>query len=282
MVLIDESKFLSTMVDARFYPPPPSLAFLVRQFETIKIPGGLTFNDKFIPRPDAALVFHFKAKPRIIAPVALSLPSYFVAPVVPKSLQLVSWEEMDSFIVCCHASVLSRVFDIEIPTKPYFNIPLDPDRFQPLWEQMARAGSDRKCMAIFEAWVRACVGQEKRAPDQIDDAYLRIVNESVRTPLSAIVEVSRMSASTLQRKFARRVGVTPKLLIRITRLNYLWDRIRFNRAVDYQDLVFEGHYFDQAHFIKDFKSLTGETPGFFFSRDQKIAAILSGRNPSSF
>ncbi len=135
-------------------------------------------------------------------------------------------------------------------------------------------------MEIFENWIQACIGPENSNPDQIDDAYLRIVNSSVKTPLSALVAVSRMSASSLQRKFAKRVGVSPKLLIRITRLNYLWDRIRFDRAVDYQDLVFEGHYFDQAHFIKDFKSLTGETPGLFFKRDQKIAAILSGRPPA--
>lgn len=270
------------MAEVRFYPPPPALAFLVKQFETIKLPGGLEFNDKFIPRPDAALVFHFKAKPRIIAPVALALPSFFIAPVVPKKLQLSSREELYSLIVCCHASVLSRVLNIEIPPRPYFCVPLDPHRFQPLWEHMAQAGSDREYIDIFEAWVRDHIGEECREPDQIDDAYLRIVNGSVRTPLSAVVEASRMSASSLQRKFAKRVGVSPKALMRITRLNYLWDRIRFDRAVDYQDLVFEGHYFDQAHFIKDFKSLTGETPGHFFTRNQKAVSIFSGRQPSLY
>jgi len=125
------------MVDVRFYPPPSSLSFLVRQFETIKLPGGFSFNDKFIPRPDAALVFHFKAKPRIIASIASDLPSFFIAPVVPKSLLLTSQEELDALIVCCYASMLSRVLKIEIPYRPYFYIPLDPILFQPLWEQMA-------------------------------------------------------------------------------------------------------------------------------------------------
>ena len=267
------------MAEVHFYPPPPAFAFLVRQFQTIKLASGIAFTDKFIPRPDAALVFHFKATPRIIAPVAMALPSFFLAPVVPKSLQLTSREDLDSLIVCCNASVLSRVLDIEMPPRPYFGVPLDPDRFQPLWEKLAQAGSDRKCMEIFESWVLAHVGPENRKPDHIDDAYLRIVNGSVKTPLSAVVAISRMSASSLQRKFAKRVGVSPKALMRLTRLNYIWERIRFNRAVDYQDLVFEGHYFDQAHFIKDFKSLTGETPGRFFTRNQNAAAMFSGRQP---
>ena len=112
------------MTEVSFYPPSQALSFLVRQFLTIKIPCGITFNDKFIPRPDASLVFHFKGKPRIIAPLASTLPSFFIAPVVPKSLQLTSREEMDSLIVCCHASVLTRVLQIEIPSRPYYDIPL--------------------------------------------------------------------------------------------------------------------------------------------------------------
>lgn len=86
-----------------------------------------------------------------------------------------------------------------------------------------------------------------------------------------------MSPSSLQRKFARRVGISPKGLMRITRLNYLWDRIRHGCAVDFQDMVFEGKYFDQAHFIKDFKSLTGEAPGHFFARNLEATRMLSGK-----
>ena len=267
------------MVQVRFYPPPESLSFLVRQIETIKVPCGISFNDKFIPRPDVALVFHFKGKPRIIAPIPSNLPSFFIAPVVSKSVQLTNREEVDALIICCNASVLTRVLQIEIPYRPYYYIPLDEVLFQPLWEQMVQAGSDLKCIEIFEAWILAHISPENRRPDQIDDAYMHIVNSSVKTPLSAVVAVSRMSASSLQRKFAKRVGVSPKTLMRLTRLNYLWDRIILDLAVDYQDLVFDGDYFDQAHFIKDFKSLTGETPGHFFARNRDETAIISGRQP---
>ncbi len=267
------------MVEVCFYPPSEALSFLVRQFITIRIPNGITFNDKFIPRPDASLVFHFKTKPQIASPEALSLPSFFIAPVLSKSLLLKNRKEIDSLVVCCNASVLSRVLELKIPSRPYYDIPLDKDVFHPLWKQMTQTKSDLERIEIFKAWFMTRIKPEDRIPDQIDNIYMNIVNSSVKTPLSAVVAVSQMSASSLQRKFAKRVGVSPKALMRITRLNYLWDRIRLDHAMDYQDLVFEGHYFDQAHFIKDFKSITGETPGHFFARNQNEVAVLSGRQP---
>jgi AraC-like DNA-binding protein len=40
--------------------------------------------------------------------------------------------------------------------------------------------------------------------------------------------------------------------------------------------VFDGNYFDQAHFINDFKSITGETPSYFFNRNLQITKMFSG------
>ena len=68
------------MPQIHFYPPPQALAFMVRQFESIRLPENPSFTDKFIPRPDAAIVFHFKASPQIIGPVAITLPPFFHDP----------------------------------------------------------------------------------------------------------------------------------------------------------------------------------------------------------
>lgn len=265
------------MADVRFYSPAPQLGFLVRQFETVRLSDTQEMTDKFIPRPDAALIFHFRTCPRISSPVCLKLPPFFVAPVVPENLGVTVSGDLDSLIVVCHVSVLSRIFRLHMPKRWRFHMPLDPTRFQPLWEKLRNVQTDAKRIEIFSAWLRATCPKEDRIFDEIDQAYLRILTCSVKTPMSTIVAASQMSQSTLQRKFANRVGVSPKTLMRITRLNYLWDRIQFDRAVDYQDLVFDGNYFDQAHFIKDFKSMTGETPGHFFARNHAVVRIFSGR-----
>ena len=66
--------------------------------------------------------------------------------------------------------------------------------------------------------------------------------------------------------------------MRIVRLNYLWTKIKYDSAVDYQDLVFNGNYFDQSHFINDFKYIVGETPNQFFNRNLEIVEYFSGKS----
>jgi len=61
------------------------------------------------------------------------------------------------------------------------------------------------------------------------------------------------------------------------RINYIWGTITAGAGIDYHDLVFLGNYFDQTHLIKDFKSITGETPERFFRRNLGVARIFSGK-----
>lgn len=86
-----------------------------------------------------------------------------------------------------------------------------------------------------------------------------------------------VSQRTLQRQFIRRVGTSPKRLERISRINRVWDLISFDKIIDYQNLVIKGCYYDQSHFIKEFKEIVGETPDNFFKRDLENVKIMSGK-----
>jgi AraC-like DNA-binding protein len=65
---------------------------------------------------------------------------------------------------------------------------------------------------------------------------------------------------TLQRLFRRYVGVTPKWVIQRFRLHEAVLRAEAGAAVDWAQLAIELGYFDQAHFIRDFKAHVGRPP----------------------
>ncbi|PJZ41993.1 AraC family transcriptional regulator [Leptospira kmetyi] len=65
---------------------------------------------------------------------------------------------------------------------------------------------------------------------------------------------------TLQRLFNRYVGVSPKWVIQRYRLHEAADRLENGENVDGSRLALDLGYFDQAHFIKDFKSMIGISP----------------------
>ncbi len=75
-----------------------------------------------------------------------------------------------------------------------------------------------------------------------------------------IVERMKINKRTLQRLFSQYVGVSPKWVIKRFRLHEAVGKLAKNITVDWTKLALELGYFDQAHFIKDFKSIIGKTP----------------------
>jgi AraC-like DNA-binding protein len=69
-----------------------------------------------------------------------------------------------------------------------------------------------------------------------------------------------LSARSLQRLFQRYVGVGPKWVLQRYRLHEAAERIAEGRDGDWAATALELGYFDQAHFIRDFKALVGASP----------------------
>jgi AraC-like DNA-binding protein len=77
----------------------------------------------------------------------------------------------------------------------------------------------------------------------------------------------------LERAFLQTVGYTPKYYSRI---------VRFNKAIRHMSkgkpsltsVSYLSGYYDQSHFIRDFKKFAGTTPGGFHTEDHKMADIL--------
>lgn len=71
---------------------------------------------------------------------------------------------------------------------------------------------------------------------------------------------------TLQRLTARRVGLSPKWLIQRRRLHDAAARLQSGEATDLARAAADLGYADQAHFTRDFRSVTGLTPGAFVAQ----------------
>lgn len=65
---------------------------------------------------------------------------------------------------------------------------------------------------------------------------------------------------SLQRLFGDYVGVAPKWAINRYRLHEALERLAAGGDVDWAQLALDLDYFDQAHFIRDFKALVGRPP----------------------
>jgi AraC-like DNA-binding protein len=80
------------------------------------------------------------------------------------------------------------------------------------------------------------------------------------TKVEELVSRCGIPLRTLQRLFSRYVGVPPKWVIKRYRLHDAAERIEREGILDWASLSGELGYFDQAHFIKDFKGIIGKSP----------------------
>lgn len=110
---------------------------------------------------------------------------------------------------------------------------------------------------------RVLLGLLPRRDEQAELAD-RIVEEAMqdREMIRAeqMSERHGLSLRQLQRLFRKYVGVSPKWVIRRFRLQEAAQRLEQDETVHWAELAVQLGYFDQAHFIRDFRSVLGQAP----------------------
>jgi AraC-like DNA-binding protein len=110
------------------------------------------------------------------------------------------------------------------------------------------------------------------APDPSVDFARRAVEEIVENPGVTRVQhlIARLDGSerALQRLFSRYVGASPRWVIKRYRVYEALEQLTDGRPPDFASLAQNLGYFDQAHFINDFKKLVGCAPREYASRPQ--------------
>jgi len=62
------------------------------------------------------------------------------------------------------------------------------------------------------------------------------------------------------------VGMSPKLFLRIQRFDRLLARVSRASEVQWANVAADHGYYDQSHFIRDFRDFTGMTPSVYRAR----------------
>jgi len=116
-------------------------------------------------------------------------------------------------------------------------------------------------IAAATVFLRGALPPRDPVVDQVAAVVQRILDDREIRRVDDVARLVGGSPRALQRLFSEYVGVSPKWVIRRYRLHDAIERMDAGDVVDWSSLALELGYFDQAHFIRDFKSLVGRTPG---------------------
>jgi AraC-like DNA-binding protein len=267
-------------MESLFFSPSEEVSSLVKGYEILRANVLPEFvSDKYVPNGYASLVFNFSGQISILSGQIISVPQFFLTFPVLKSFNIEASGMLDSFVVVCHASVFSKVFNINMNSAPEsFFIELNPGEFKPLWDKLSAIKNPLDKINVFEKYVLENILIKPYQPDEIDRIYSKIMELACNVRINDIINSSSLSETTFRRDFAKRVGINAKSLIRIVRVNLLWSKIIKSKGIDFQEVLFDCNYYDQSHFIKDFKMLIGERPRHFFSRNLDHVRLSSGKD----
>ncbi|WP_233839857.1 helix-turn-helix domain-containing protein [Dyella sp. 2HG41-7] len=87
-----------------------------------------------------------------------------------------------------------------------------------------------------------------------------IVDDRNLTSVEALAARNGITQRALQRLFNQYVGIGPKWVINRYRLHEAVAQLQSGASVAWTELALALGYFDQAHFIRDFRKLVGRTP----------------------
>jgi AraC-like DNA-binding protein len=103
-----------------------------------------------------------------------------------------------------------------------------------------------------------------------DKAVDLIFSKKGMLTVAEICDEVSVSERYLQQLFQKYVGLTPKFFARVVRFSYIFQLIK-DKDPDWAEIVYEAGYYDQSHFIRNFKAFTGEDPSAYIFAEKTLA-----------
>lgn len=149
------------------------------------------------------------------------------------------------------------------PANELFNLSLSLDdifnksKIAEVEEKLTIVTTDKQRITIVEQFLLSQL-KHLQADKMIVEAVKLIYESSGTIRIKDLSEKLFISQSPFEKRFRKIVGTTPKKFASVVRFNTVLNNLDANKSLT--EICYEYNFFDQAHFIKDFKQFTGETP----------------------
>lgn len=143
-----------------------------------------------------------------------------------------------------------------------------------LGEQILNASSTSERIQIIEAFFFKTLADKETIDKVVKSTVETIFNANGQFSVNEFSRTNRIDRRQLARKFASTIGLSPKQLAKTVRIQTTLKILLNEEITSLTALAHENRYFDQAHFIKEFREFTGLTPKEFFGDDLKMSLIF--------
>ena len=242
--------------------PSAALRPFVKRFLVLEFP--LHHDDVHLPDVRAVAAFTFRGRCRIddelwAPPAAITGPR--------GTLRTHEHSDGNAVLLATFTAVGAAAF-LPAPLEEFKESTVDlrtvfeqPEDLDPLREQIVEASNHALRVELLERFLLSRI--RIVLPDPLISAavdWLRTARQPSR--VRQLAQYIGLSESALERRFRKIVGISPKRFASIVRLRHAVKLA--SREGNLTALAHAAGYFDQSHFIHDFRRATGTTPEAYF------------------
>lgn len=264
----------------QIYAPSPALATHVQCYWTLEsAPEHTPTRNTIVPDGTMKLIFHYgdpychhsPSLGRTLLPRCF-LIGQLTAPYVVEPLGATG-----TFVVRFHPNgffpfstiPLKAMVNTAVPLEVLFGI----DGVA-LGAQILAASTPAARIASLEAFLLRRLAAGTGTDGRIQATLQTIVGAQGHLTVGQLSRQLHIDPRQLARSYAREVGLSPKQLSKTIRLQATLKSLLTQEVDKLTELAYAHQYFDQAHFIKDFRAFTGLTPKQFYGEALRMSLIF--------
>jgi AraC-like DNA-binding protein len=246
------------------YSPCDALKPFVKTFTIIESESGMV--NKILPEASLIMAFRFNGSIHYTQQHESGLLPVSLISGVRKSPRIMDYAKNTSVLLVKFNAGGATAFFRE-PLHELFETSIALDDILPrheligIEEQLAEAYNDVARVSIVERFLLSKV-KPSSADIVINYAIQKIQSVNGIIRIQELLADLPISRDPFEKKFRRIVGTSPKQFAALIRMRHVIDSHTSRNSLT--NTAHAAGYFDQAHFIKDFKAFTGETPNAFF------------------
>lgn len=250
--------------------PIPALQPFIKFFWTLEIGTGELGVERVFPDGCIELIFHLKTPFSTVTKEGIFIQSKaFIVGQITKAMH---------FLPSPQSQILALRFT-PFGLAAFTNIPIDlfsgtEVAVDDIWGEDARIITERISTLTVDAAVEVLQQfllskyRHKHINTQIGKIAGNILTSASEKSVQYWADNANLSERQFNRNFKANVGVSPKEFIKIARFNKVLGILGNEIPANLGAFAQQCGYYDQAHFIKDFREYTGITPG-SFAQDNK-------------
>ena len=264
------------MVSYRYKPPPPLDRF-IEVIWVMEAPAAPHSKERLLPDGSVEIVFDLgSGRFPIFTNEALSHRETFRESVVcgPHSQAFGIDTSSGTSVAGVHFKAGGAYPFLKLPCGELHNMHVSLDTF---WgraaatrvrDQLLEAPTpEAKARVLEHALLTIAAGGPERHP-AVAFALHRFHSTPEATKISAVTDGVGISPRHFIDVFRNEVGLTPKLFCRVRRFQEVLRQISTGSRIHWPNVALEAGYFDQAHFIHDFRAFSGINPSSYLSNYQ--------------